>query len=178
MPIWKSTYRLVLPDDGRKPMLQGWAVVDNTLGQDWTNVELSLVAGAPQSFVQQISQPYYVQRPVVPLPPAVLLQPQTHAGTLIDRRAGGQARRPSAESVTVTTRVRARRRGRRRTADGLRGRCRRRDAVSSTAAAGARHRLQAPLSPAAQAQELGELFEYKLRQPITFARTSRRWCRS
>ena len=26
---------------------------------------------------------------------------------------------------------------------------------------------QAPLSPAAQAQELGELFEYKLRQPIT-----------
>jgi hypothetical protein len=83
VPIWKSTYRLVLPSGDRKPVLQGWAVVDNTVGQDWTNVELSLVAGAPQSFVQQISQPYYVQRPVVPLPPAVLLQPQTHAATLI-----------------------------------------------------------------------------------------------
>ena len=86
VPIWKSTYRLVLPDGARKPMLQGWAIVDNTLAQDWSEVELSLVAGAPQSFVQQISQPYYVQRPVVPLPPAVLLQPQTHAGTLV----GGQ----------------------------------------------------------------------------------------
>lgn len=83
VPVWKSTYRLVLPDGSRKPMLQGWAIVDNTLAQDWSEVELSLVAGAPQSFVQQISQPYYVQRPVVPLPPAVLLQPQTHAGTLV-----------------------------------------------------------------------------------------------
>jgi hypothetical protein len=82
VPIWKSTYRLVLPADSRKPILQGWAVVDNTVGQDWTNVELSLVAGAPQSFVQEISQPYYAQRPVVPLPPAALLQPQTHAPTL------------------------------------------------------------------------------------------------
>jgi hypothetical protein len=82
VPIWKSTYRLVLPDSARKPVLQGWAVVDNTIGQDWSNVELSLVAGAPQSFVQQISQPYYVQRPVVPLPSTVTLQPQTHAATL------------------------------------------------------------------------------------------------
>ena len=83
-----TVYRLVLPDGNRKAVLQGWAIVDNTLAQDWSNVELSLVAGAPQSFVQQISQPYYVQRPVVPLPPAVLLQPQTHAGTLV----GGEGR--------------------------------------------------------------------------------------
>lgn len=82
VPIWKSTYRLVLPDGSRKPLLQGWAVVDNTVGQDWTNVELSLVAGAPQSFVQQISQPYYALRPVVPLPSTVLTQPQRHAATL------------------------------------------------------------------------------------------------
>lgn len=88
VPIWKSTYRLVLPADSRKPVLQGWAVVDNTVGQDWTNVELSLVAGAPQSFVQQISQPYYAQRPVVPMPPAFLLQPQTHAATLTGGDAG------------------------------------------------------------------------------------------
>jgi hypothetical protein len=88
VPIWKSTYRLVFPTDGRKPVLQGWAVVDNTVGQDWTNVELSLVAGAPQSFVQQISQPYYAHRPVVPLPPAVLLQPQTHAPTLKSSGSG------------------------------------------------------------------------------------------
>ena len=82
VPIWKSTYRLVVPASG-KPFLQGWAVVDNTIGEDWRNVELSLVAGAPQSFIQQLSQPYYGQRPVVPLPKSVLLAPQTHGATLV-----------------------------------------------------------------------------------------------
>ena len=33
--------------------LEGWAIVDNTVGEDWNDVELSLVAGAPQSFMQQ-----------------------------------------------------------------------------------------------------------------------------
>ena len=56
VPIWKTTYRIVLPSDTqKKPLLQGWAIVDNTVGEDWTNVELSLVAGAPQSFIQQLS---------------------------------------------------------------------------------------------------------------------------
>jgi hypothetical protein len=84
VPIWKSSYRLVFPEAG-KPLLQGWAIVDNTIGEDWRNVELSLVAGAPQSFIQELSKPYYGRRPVVPLPPSVLLEPQTHAATL---RAG------------------------------------------------------------------------------------------
>lgn len=83
VPIWKSTYRLVLPPkQGEPAVLQGWAVVDNTVGADWTNVELSLVAGAPQSFIQRVSQPYYARRPEVPLPAAVLLNPQTHQATL------------------------------------------------------------------------------------------------
>ena len=46
-------------------MLQGWAVVDNTIGEDWNDVELSLVAGAPQSFIQPLSQPLYTQRPTI-----------------------------------------------------------------------------------------------------------------
>jgi hypothetical protein len=79
VPIWKSTYRLVLPSQG-KPFIQGWAIVDNTIGEDWRDVELSLVAGAPQSFIQNISQPYYSHRPVVPLPSTVLMTPQTHQG--------------------------------------------------------------------------------------------------
>src|SRR5688500_367990 len=83
VPIWKSTYRLVLPErHDEQAVLQGWAIVDNTVGADWTNVELSLVAGAPQSFIQQVSQPYYARRPVVPLPQLVQLAPQTHDATL------------------------------------------------------------------------------------------------
>src|SRR5437870_5727285 len=54
VPIWKSTYRIIFPDKpGEKPLLQGWAIVDNTIGEDWKDVQLSLVAGAPQSFVQK-----------------------------------------------------------------------------------------------------------------------------
>ncbi len=83
VPIWKTTYRIVLPSKPEKnPLLQGWAIVDNTIGEDWNEVELSLVAGAPHSFIQELSQPYYGRRPVVPLPESVQLTPQTHAATL------------------------------------------------------------------------------------------------
>jgi hypothetical protein len=84
VPVWKATYRIVLsPKQSKMPLLQGWAIVDNTVGQDWDNVQLSLVAGAPQSFIQNLSQPYYSRRPVVPLPEAVAMQPQTFQATLI-----------------------------------------------------------------------------------------------
>src|SRR5712664_2629048 len=83
VPIWKTTYRIVLPSKAeKKPLLQGWAIVDNTIGEDWNDVELSLVAGAPHSFIQQLSQPYYGRRPAVPLPESVQLTPQTHAAKL------------------------------------------------------------------------------------------------
>ena len=93
VPVWKATYRLVLPTStgSHKPLLQGWAIVDNTVGEDWENVELSLVAGAPQSFIQPISRPYYLHRPVVPLPQRALLSPQTHQSAIATAGAGGIA---------------------------------------------------------------------------------------
>jgi hypothetical protein len=83
VPIWKSTYRILFSDKpAEKPLLQGWAIVDNTIGEDWKDVQLSLVAGAPQSFIQNISQPFYARRPVVPLPESVMLTPQSHEATV------------------------------------------------------------------------------------------------
>ena len=84
VPVWKTTYRLVLSSEsGKKPLLQGWAIVDNTVGEDWNNVNLSLVAGAPQSFIQQLSQPYYGRRAIVPLPQEYESVPQTHEARLL-----------------------------------------------------------------------------------------------
>jgi hypothetical protein len=91
VPVWKSTYRIVIPSDG-KPLLQGWAIVDNTVGEDWKDVELSLVAGAPQSFVQELSQPYYTRRPVVALPENAMLTPQTHEATMEEQTEGVNGR--------------------------------------------------------------------------------------
>ncbi|MGA8409440.1 MAG: carboxypeptidase regulatory-like domain-containing protein [Candidatus Acidiferrales bacterium] len=89
VPVWKTTYRIVLPSKlGDEPLLQGWAIVDNTVGEDWNNVELSLVAGAPQSFIQQLSQPYYARRPLVPLPQNAQLMPQTHDSAMMGGVAG------------------------------------------------------------------------------------------
>ncbi len=48
-PLWKTSYRLVLKDDG-KPLLQGWAIVENTTEHDWQDVQLTLVSGRPISF--------------------------------------------------------------------------------------------------------------------------------
>ncbi|HEX8878826.1 MAG TPA: hypothetical protein VF749_02295 [Candidatus Acidoferrum sp.] len=84
VPVWKSTYRIVIPKEPGKPFLQGWAIVDNTVGEDWKDVKLSLVSGTPQSFVQNISQPYYTRRPVVPLPESVMLTPQAHEASMAE----------------------------------------------------------------------------------------------
>jgi hypothetical protein len=82
-PVWKSTYRIMLSSKGgQSPLLQGWAIVDNVVGQDWDKVELSLVAGAPQSFIQALSQPYYTRRPVIGMPESMNASPQTFQATL------------------------------------------------------------------------------------------------
>lgn len=81
VPVWKSTYRILFTDTksaGPTATLQGWSVVDNTTGSDWINVHLDLIAGAPQSFIQPLSTPYYTRRPEVPLPAEAQLAPQTH----------------------------------------------------------------------------------------------------
>ena len=79
VPVWKATYRMVFPREANgTATLQGWAVVDNTVGADWDNVQLSLVAGAPQSFIQPISQPLYTRRPEIPISTEAQTTPQTH----------------------------------------------------------------------------------------------------
>jgi hypothetical protein len=103
VPVWKSTYRILMPDKpGDKPLLQGWAVVDNTIGEDWNDVELSLVAGAPQSFVQNISQPYYVRRPEMPLPESAQLTPQAHEASF-DRLEQSAKLTPGVNLVTKSS---------------------------------------------------------------------------
>jgi hypothetical protein len=79
VPVWKSTYRIVFPrtPNGNATM-QGWAVVDNTVGADWDNVQLALVAGAPQSFIQPLSQPLYTRRAEIPIATGAQMTPQTH----------------------------------------------------------------------------------------------------
>src|SRR5690554_4300418 len=62
-PMWKPTYRVVLPKDGKgDALLQGWAVIDNISGEDWEEISLSLTSGAPIAFRYDLHTPRDVYR--------------------------------------------------------------------------------------------------------------------
>ncbi len=77
-PVWKTSYRLVLGDDGEH-YLQGWAIVENTGEEDWNDISLSLVAGRPVSFTMELSRPLYVERPRVAVETESAPAPQRYA---------------------------------------------------------------------------------------------------
>ncbi|HKQ78476.1 MAG TPA: carboxypeptidase regulatory-like domain-containing protein [Blastocatellia bacterium] len=92
-PIWKTTYRVVL-DAKSKPFLQGWALVDNVQDEDWNDVTLSLVSGAPISFIQDLQQPRFKRRPVVGMPDDITVAPQipqASLGSTLGLTSGGGA---------------------------------------------------------------------------------------
>lgn len=79
-PVWKASYRFTLAADGPRSALQGWATVENMSGQDWKDVELTLVSGRPVSFHQALYNAYYVTRPEVPVEVAGRLMPGIDRG--------------------------------------------------------------------------------------------------
>ncbi len=86
-PIWKTSYRLVLDAQGKggKPYLQGWAVVENTTDEDWSNVKMALVSGRPISFKMDLYDPLFVPRPTVEPELFASLRPPTYDGGFAQR---------------------------------------------------------------------------------------------
>jgi hypothetical protein len=80
-PIWKTSYRLVLDDQG-KVGLQGWAVVENTSDDDWKDVRMALVSGRPISFQMNLYEPLFIPRPTVEPELFASLRPPTFNGAL------------------------------------------------------------------------------------------------
>ncbi len=81
VPVWKASYRLTLPGDAAaKSALQGWATVENLSGQDWKDIELTLVSGRPVAFHQALYDAYYVKRPEIPVEVAGRLMPGVDRG--------------------------------------------------------------------------------------------------
>ena len=167
VPVWKSTYRIILPEKANeKPLLQGWAIVDNTIGEDWRDVQLSLIAGAPQSFIQDISRPLYTRRPVVPLPQAAMLTPQTQEASM------SAPIPPASETVEVSAAAPAMATGgpvgigggiMAKEMTNLPVNGRNFDRLNSFAAAN-RQQVEA------EAKDLGDYFEYNLKQKITIGK--------
>jgi hypothetical protein len=60
-PSWKPSYRLQLGKDG-KVSVQAWAIVDNTSGEDWQNVQLGVGSSSALSFRFDLRSVRLVQR--------------------------------------------------------------------------------------------------------------------
>jgi hypothetical protein len=60
-PSWKPSYRMVLGKDG-KVSVQAWAIVDNTSGEDWENVQLGVGSSSALSFRFDLRSLRLVQR--------------------------------------------------------------------------------------------------------------------
>ncbi len=159
--VWKSSYRLILAE-ARPSIIEGWAMVDNTTGDDWTGVQLSLVSGRPISFVSCLYEPRYVQRPVAELPDDRAARPVMHAGGY-DFESGEFAPAGSPAAPPAQASMAAGRPRRRANASDL-------DATMELSMGPSMLSYQAAPStiPAeATAQDMGELFEYRIAEPVT-----------
>lgn len=63
-PVWRPSYRVVVQSGGQAD-LQTWGIVQNLSGEDWHDVELTLVAGAPIAFQSTLGTPVTPARPTV-----------------------------------------------------------------------------------------------------------------
>ena len=147
-PVWKSSYRLMFNDKG-DPTLEGWAIVDNTSGEDWSNVRLAVVSGKPVSFITQLYQPRYVQRPFAELAENRAANPLVYQGALDAMRDAAPA--PAAPQPAMMAKK----------------------AEMSVAGGIASNRAYSPqaeassFGPAADTRQAGELFEYSFATPVT-----------
>jgi hypothetical protein len=183
-PIWKTTYRVVLDASG-KPFFQGWAIVDNVSEEDWENVQLSLVSGTPVSFIQPIQKPFYRYRPVIPIPGDLRLNPQVYDPEEMNRNVGGtissvtdtsgaavsseqmsnfptQRSVQSLYSVSPTVRNTT---ANNMVIDGTTNEFAVRTSMSDAIVS-----QQVGVEAAATGKEVGDLFEYRIDQPVTVRR--------
>lgn len=161
-PVWKATYRVLLNEEGQnEPLVQGWAVVDNTSDEDWEDVELTLVAGLPVSFVHDLYTPRFIKRPVVAVKETTgVLPPTVEAGfdaMLLESDDEALATPPArARARGESEREKMALKGIKLSAPGILGDEPRR-AVSS-------------VQTQTRERQVGDLFEYAIERPVTVRR--------
>lgn len=180
-PIWKTTYRVVLDNEG-KPFFQGWAIVDNVSEEDWQNVQLSLISGSPISFIQPIQKPMYRYRPIVPIPQDLNLQPQVYEEGGIYRQGAVNGNRSNQSNVQIdgaVVDVTNAAIGNTITQQQINqlplnnrnfAQNNMMSSTSETTVSDALVNNRSGVTTAATGEELGDLFEYRIEQPITVLR--------
>ncbi len=151
-PIWKSSYRLIF-QNAPQPLLEGWAIIDNTTNDDWTNISLSLVSGKPISFQSRLYDPKFIERPFAELPDEQAAAPVLYAGAV------GGAMPPPPPPAPAPMQAMSKM-----------GAGRGRAMMTEAAAAEPMMDRVSNVSVQTEGRELGELFEYAFGQPVTVRR--------
>lgn len=174
MPVWKTSYRLILPDESPKETpdakpasvaIQGWAIVENNTDQDWTDVRLALVSGRPVSFQMDLYEPLYVFRPMIPVPTIPGVAPRAYQGGVDERLGIAIESAPRSEADFSRRSAPAR--------DAKAAASKAPPPAPPTAGyAGVSADDMASYSARAQAAagEVGEVFQYELEAPVTIER--------
>jgi hypothetical protein len=156
-PVWKTSYRILL-DEGQKPLLQGWAVVDNTGDEDWEDVDLALIAGLPVSFVHDLYNPRYMKRPVVEV------RTEAAAAPVIPEEgfaAEEEAEEPMMEMASMAPPAAAAPAPMMKTFGAARG---------GGGPGGRREAMERSAGVKTLTKEVGDLFEYRVDHPVTVHR--------
>ncbi len=157
-PLWRTSYRLVIGE--KKTLLQGWAHVENATDEDWNQVTLSLVAGRPLSFIQDLYNPLYIQRPVVEEETYGAIVPPSYDQSALADAVAAELEEPPAERAYAERRKAGR-------------------AMLPAAPMAAPAMMMEDLAVGgmgggvesqATAQEAGELFQYAVKEPVTLPR--------
>lgn len=162
-PVWKTSYRLVLDED-KPPFLQGWAIVENQTQQDWRQVRLSLISGRPISFTMDLYQPLYNPRPVVQPELYANLKPQTYGEAMDEVTPMPSAAPAPSRSEMKKDRLLG------KMTEGFAGG--RANAAAGSVALPEQEmgRIDQGVTSMAIAEDKGELFEYRIDQPVTLAK--------
>lgn len=159
-PVWKSSYRLLFAGVA-EPTLEGWAIVDNTSGDDWNNVRLSVVSGRPISFVTQLYAPKYVNRPSAELADNLAAAPTVFQGSISETRSGAN-NAPMARMKAAPAPAQAGVLG--GVAGGFGGGVYRLQGESLGNGASVEN---SAIATTAEGREAGDLFEYSFSSPVT-----------
>jgi hypothetical protein len=98
-PVWRPSYRVVMNPSGQAE-LQSWGIVQNLSGENWDDVELVLVAGAPLAFRATLGDPVTPERPLVTDSGEVIAAVPVGV-TSLEKRDGGEVTRYVPEEQPV-----------------------------------------------------------------------------
>jgi len=172
-PVWKTSYRLIMSKQQaieQKCLLSGWSLVENTTNVDWEDIELSLVAGMPVSFIYDFYRPIFIQRHIIQPPKVLSARPtDIEEGLEMDKFEDYKMKEAEAMPKLSKKMARARR--------GMPPPAPAGGAMAISSSVGFAADMddatlldKVKAQTATQTKDLGELFEYNISNPVSIKR--------